>query len=362
MRNHTLALQGFLGLLCGILDVSVSAEALAKRVGADLVLALFRARVLQLADEVPLGGLEAGTADDALAGPSPGERVVATTERVLGWLRRLLQVDTQTRPSRRWPPGIEPLGSLPWQGEPREAVVVLAPPSPELLGPARGKPPLVNRPLLLVPTASKDVPPLVMVRALQDDVLFLGDMLAFNGAEIQPEPRARWTASRANAPTSLTELLAPDCIERDPHGERTITRKEHANARETAGDYQLFVDGTQPEGRQGYFAMHRRADGRPVESHLSESELLALLTLTALPAFPVAHHDLAKIRSGTWDKVIEALRKAIDVRQDNGGWLLIHTLPSGKAGKRHYFDPAATVRYRILRPLNDARFPLFPGN
>jgi hypothetical protein len=134
-------------------------------------------------------------------------------------------------------------------------------------------------------------------------------------------------------------------------GRRAIDSTEYADLAAHAETFDLFLDAVSPGHSRAYSAGYRDKDGAFHRATLSAVQMHALTELVSR-AVPMRATELRSLQAAAVQnpaKVIDAARRAVDVRLSRYGWRSFHTLAGESSDqKRYVFRPPAALRYACI--------------
>jgi hypothetical protein len=134
-------------------------------------------------------------------------------------------------------------------------------------------------------------------------------------------------------------------------GRRSIGNDEYVELVGRAEQFDLFIDAVAPGHSRAYSAGYRDQDGIFHRVTLSVLQMHALTELVSR-AVPMRASELRGLQvAGVQNpaKIVDAARRAVDVKLSRYGWRSFHTLAGESTEqKRYVFRPPATLRYACV--------------
>lgn len=339
----------FLRLLVSYKEIPVCLEALIDRIGLDLYGHLRTNHVLVGAGG-PAGTPALGprTYDPLTSGV--GAHVVIAVRGLAAVLKRVLRLEPETRSKTGPLCRAERLGVLSWGKARRDGLLVLDLLGEEHLLAVERHSPLLPRPVLLLPARGLEASPVFPARV--DDLLYLEDMLGFDGQSIVMAPEECWLSRRSHMSRPAEVAAGWSCRLRDQDGERYMTWDQYNTLCDHSRDFQTFIDAVVPRAGDRYFCSRVDAYGTYEESSLLpvQRDAILLLERTSL----VVWKGRPTPRENNEQKTFRAARSMVDAPAGASKWRLIQTEDSDEVFG-YKFAPLGGVRFAILTPLPSVR-------
>ncbi len=177
---------------------------------------------------------------------------------------------------------------------------------------------------------------------LEDELTLRKGDLARNGTRHPPQTPAT---------IATTSSFSPFCTVLTGGGEQVLSEEGYRRIVDRAGSYALFVDTlvTIRAGRHPGRCVDDSSQLRDFSLTVHEAGALVELVDRRRALRPAELHCFREAQISNPIKLVEGMRRKVDVKYGRGNWRSIHTLPAPlPEAKQFVFNPPADLRYAIV--------------